>query len=279
MSDKSTYEELEQKVESLEDELRITQDILDAIDDTVFVFNYSNGKSVKWNRSINKKTGYTDEELASFYTPDSWCDNEEDIEKLNIANKEVIDKGKTVVEQNTAIKDGKNIYTEYNSTALKSPDGKSDYIVCVGRDITDRRQAEEALQKAYDNMEQLVAERTADLAQELFDRKKIDKALRESEERIRLLLNSTAEGIYGLDRNGHCTFCNSACLDLLGYKDEKNLLGKNMHDLIHYSRSDGSKYSEDECKIYKAFQQQTPGRVGLKPTTGAGLYQPVPEQH
>src|SRR5262245_51333902 len=41
--------------------------------------------------------------------------------------------------------------------------------------------------------------------------------LRASEEQVRLLLNSTAEAIYGIDLEGRCTFSNAACARLLGY--------------------------------------------------------------
>ncbi len=71
--------------------------------------------------------------------------------------------------------------------------------------------------------------------------------LRENEIQIRLLLNSTAEGIYGLDTSGNCTFCNSSFLRMMGYENEKELLGRNMHQLIHHSHADGSSYPVDEC--------------------------------
>ena len=60
----------------------------------------------------------------------------------------------------------------------------------------------------------------------------------EREERIRLLLDSTAEAIYGIDLNGICTFCNAACTRLLGYDSPAALIGKQMHplDTSHRSR-------------------------------------------
>lgn len=82
---------------------------------------------------------------------------------------------------------------------------------------------------------------------------KLTDELRESEERFRILLNSTAEGIYGLDMDGNCTFSNKACLQLLGITSHEELLGKNMHDLIHHSHSDGSSLDVHDCLIYKAF--------------------------
>lgn len=80
------------------------------------------------------------------------------------------------------------------------------------------------------------------------------KQLREREERISLLLNSTAEGIYGLDKDGCCTFCNPSCLRLLGYTDEHDLLGRHMHPLIHHTREDGTEYPLAECRISQGLQ-------------------------
>jgi PAS domain S-box-containing protein len=86
------------------------------------------------------------------------------------------------------------------------------------------------------------------------DRLNTEQALRASEEQVRLLLDSTAEAIYGLDLEGKCTFCNWACVVTLGYHHTDELLGRNMHDLIHHTRNDGSHYPMQECRIYEAFR-------------------------
>ncbi len=80
-------------------------------------------------------------------------------------------------------------------------------------------------------------------------------ALEAKERQLRLLLESTAEAIYGIDLEGRCTFCNPACLRLLGYERVEDLLGKNMHDQIHHSRQDGTVYPVNECQIYRAFRK------------------------
>ena len=82
-----------------------------------------------------------------------------------------------------------------------------------------------------------------------------EQKTRENEEKLRLLLDSTAEGIYGIDLNGHCTFCNPSALKMLGYKTENDVIGRNMHDLIHHSRPDGTAYPVEECKIFRAFRK------------------------
>lgn len=66
-----------------------------------------------------------------------------------------------------------------------------------------------------------------------------------------LLLESTAEAIYGVDLQGRCTFVNRTLLDLLDYREEE-LLGRDMHALIHYAHADGSPYPAASCKIAKA---------------------------
>jgi PAS domain S-box-containing protein len=110
------------------------------------------------------------------------------------------------------------------------------------------------LQEARDELEVRVERRTAELREEISVRKGTETALRESEERTRLLLDSTAEGIYGVDLMGHCTFCNRAALTLLGYSDISQLLGRSIHDLVHHTRADGSRYPASECPTYKTLQ-------------------------
>ncbi|MDH4318469.1 MAG: PAS domain S-box protein, partial [Desulfobulbaceae bacterium] len=75
----------------------------------------------------------------------------------------------------------------------------------------------------------------------------------ENEEKIRLLLNSTGEGIYGIDVQGNCSMVNRSCLKLLGYDDESEVLGENMHDLIHHADKHGRQYPVEECKIFSVF--------------------------
>jgi len=76
-----------------------------------------------------------------------------------------------------------------------------------------------------------------------------------SGELAELLLNSTGEGIYGVDLAGNCTFANPACLRLLGFDSDSDLLGRNMHELVHHTLPNGDPYPMEECQIYKAFRQ------------------------
>jgi len=87
----------------------------------------------------------------------------------------------------------------------------------------------------------------------LSDRTAAELAIRESEARVRLLLDSAGEGVYGVDLEGRCTFCNPAALQLLGYESAEQVLGWDMHELVHHTRPDGSPYPVEECPISRAF--------------------------
>jgi two-component system, cell cycle sensor histidine kinase and response regulator CckA len=86
------------------------------------------------------------------------------------------------------------------------------------------------------------------------ERERAIQALRDSEERVRLLLNTTAEAICGTDIEGNCTFCNPSSLRLLGYDRPDDLLGKQMHRLMHHTRADGSPYPLEQCQIHARSQ-------------------------
>jgi formate hydrogenlyase transcriptional activator len=90
---------------------------------------------------------------------------------------------------------------------------------------------------------------------DLTDGKSAERALSNSEELVRLILDSAAEAIFGCDPEGTCLFCNRAAVHLLGYDDPNEMLGKNMHALEHHTRLDGTPYPIEECPIYIGFQK------------------------
>ncbi len=96
------------------------------------------------------------------------------------------------------------------------------------------------------NLETVVQERTEEL-------RKANITLSESKDELRLILDSAAEAIYGIDLDGNCTFCNRSCIEMLGYNKQSELLGKNMHWQIHHTRRDGTPLPIHDCRIFKAF--------------------------
>jgi PAS domain S-box-containing protein len=65
------------------------------------------------------------------------------------------------------------------------------------------------------------------------------------------LLQSTGEGICGLDLDGQVSFVNRAGAELLGYTPDQ-LQGENLHEMSHHTRPDGTPYPRDRCPILRA---------------------------
>ena len=104
------------------------------------------------------------------------------------------------------------------------------------------------MQFLVNNLEKTVKERTVEL-------QKTVSTLDENKNQLQLILDSAAEGIYGIDVDGNCTFCNISCVKMLGYTNQSDLLGKNMHSLIHHTQRDGNPLQVGDCKINKAIKQ------------------------
>jgi PAS domain S-box-containing protein len=81
-----------------------------------------------------------------------------------------------------------------------------------------------------------------------------------STDRLSLLLESTGEGIFGIDMAGCCVFVNRSAAQMLGWPAEA-IIGRNMHELIHHTHADGAHYPEADCPIFNAFRQGLPCRI------------------
>ena len=88
------------------------------------------------------------------------------------------------------------------------------------------------------------------IATDITERQRLEREAREAAERARLLLDSTAEGIFGVDRDGRCTFVNRAAAEALG-RPADELVGAHIHDVAHHRRADGSPYPWEECPTHR----------------------------
>jgi PAS domain S-box-containing protein len=77
---------------------------------------------------------------------------------------------------------------------------------------------------------------------------------------LEMLLESAGEGIYGIDLAGRCIFINRAGAELLGYTPDE-VLGRQMHYLIHHSHGDGAPMAVDTCRIFRSFRESRGVRV------------------
>jgi PAS domain S-box-containing protein len=139
--------------------------------------------------------------------------------------------------------------------------------VVLRRDLQKRQQAQVHLQAAHDALEQRVQERTAELTQLNDTLLQVNVRLQEAvvaQEHARkenarlarynqLLLESIGEGVYSIDAQGSCTYLNQRGAQMLGFTPEE-VLGKNMHELIHHHHGDDTPNPVETCPIFQAMQ-------------------------
>jgi len=190
--------------------------------DLILIIDYPGMQTLYVSPAYQKLLGYSVNELQGHSSlavvhPD-------DLPLIHQANEDMARKGTNgvILELRYRHKNGNWHYVDAHGCAVRNSCGELERIVVISRIIDDRILAQHKL--------------------------------RDREERLQLLLDSTAEPIYGLDPSGNCTFCNRAFLRTLGYKDSSDLLGKNMHHVIHHSRADGSTYPVEECRVFEAFR-------------------------
>ena len=149
-----------------------------------------------------------------------------------------------------------------SSSLLEPPDRSGDFAEVMGKHNTIRHYETVHQRKNGTRIEMLMTispirdavDRIVGasmIGRDITERKLAEEALRESEDNLRLFLDSTAEAIYGIDREHRCTFCNPACFRILGYEHVNELVGKNMHNLIHHNRADGTLFPIEECRVHR----------------------------
>ncbi len=186
----------------MERELLQTKELIDtALDsqsDTFFLFELATGKAIRWNRAFREIIGYTDEEISELPAPASYY-SPEDIEKAVVAIQQIMEEGMATVELELICKDGHKVTTEYQISAIYKDNGEIRYVVSIGRDITERKEAE--------------------------------AALHESEERFRSLVENINDFVWEVDANGIYTYASPKVKDLLGYQTEE-VIGKTPFDFM-----------------------------------------------
>ncbi len=82
---------------------------------------------------------------------------------------------------------------------------------------------------------------------------RVERLFRDIERENQLILRAAGEGIYGVNAEGKTTFVNPAAERMLGWSAD-DLVGEDMHTLVHHTRPDGTHYPHEKCPIYAAFR-------------------------
>ncbi len=105
---------------------------------------------------------------------------------------------------------------------------------------------------AFDLRDLAVLALFANQASIAIDNARLFQTLSANESRLRLVLDSAGEAIYGVDRDGMCTFANPSCLRMLGYATEAELIGRHTHTTFHHSHADGGPAPYSACLVHRA---------------------------
>ncbi len=165
--------------------------IIKSMLDTLIVID-PDGKIIKVNQSALNLLGYERDELVGKsiqeIIPEEASTGDSVISKL-VSTDAVVNMEKTYL-----TKDGKRIPVLFSGAVMKQDGGDIQGIVCVARDIIERKKSEMVLQEAHRELEKRVKERTTDLSKanvqlltEIDEHKKTEDALIDSRNELRVL--------------------------------------------------------------------------------------------
>lgn len=98
------------------------------------------------------------------------------------------------------------------------------------------------------------------LAREVQERTRAEAAMRNAEERMRLVLESAGEGIFGTNLAGQLLFINTAACDMLGLVHAE-ALGQEAHALFHHSHADGTPYPREQSPMHRSCVEGSVHRI------------------
>jgi PAS domain S-box-containing protein len=233
---------LERELEKTQQELEISQNqltraeynfksLVNAIADPVVIVN-KKGKFLEINDKISEMTGFTKEDLIgkNFMKTDIVTAKSKAILIKNLAKRTMgINIKPYEIEAKT--KDGESIYLEVNAQKIEYENKSAELVVF--RDITERKMMEKKLEKYAEQLEEKVKERT--------------KTLKENEEKLRSIFNSSPDAIAVSDLKGNIIECNKATLDFLGLSTKDEIIGKN--GLTFVAKQDQQKVKKSMKKV------------------------------
>jgi len=198
----------------------------------------TNGTVFYWNKASERVYGYTAEEAMGrnlgdlIIPPDIRPHFEKALEIGERINKsgEFLPAGELMLLH----KKGHlvPVYSIHTAVAIQS---QKPLLFCIDVDLSERKRVEQQLQKARDELEIRVRERTADLERaneqlrnQIEERERAEKALREAEERFRTIFENTVIGLYRTTPDGKIIMANPALVKMLGYDSFEQLVERNV---------------------------------------------------
>ncbi len=202
--------------------------LFETVSDYLILFN-KKGEIILVNNAFRKISKYNDDILTGKRIELFFRKSEDvNFEKINdITGKEVELKIITKYEERVTI--------SAVFSSIRVITGSENLYLLLGRDLEERKRFEEKLITLHEELEEKIRSRTEELAHtneelllEINDRKKIEKALRQSEERYRNLFENSPIGIYRTTPGGEILMSNPVIIKMLGYGSFKELTERNL---------------------------------------------------
>jgi two-component system sensor histidine kinase/response regulator len=154
---------------------------------------------------------------------------------------------KNVIETTHMTKDGRAVAVEISVTAFVLQSQK--YLSSIVRDISKRKQTEQALEKHQTQLEELVRDRTLELTRAKDQTEKINKAMEEQWTFLRSVIDNIPAIVFVKDTNSFYITANKTCVDFLGERLPAEVQNKN--DLHYYPQEVARKLYQAEQSIFR----------------------------
>ncbi len=199
MDEKPTYEELEQKIKRLTETFSKNEDSLREIQKLAKIGNWEwelEQQSLIWSEEVYHIFGLEPAEFkpsAEAFEATIHPDDREDFLKQREAM--LNDKKKACIDHRIVLPDGSVRCVQERTQLIFNNQNEICRVIGTVQDITDRKHAEESLQKTYDELEQKVEERTIELSNELQERKRAEAELKDAKALLQAAMDSSPAGI------------------------------------------------------------------------------------
>ena len=175
-------------------------------------------------------------------------------------------------------KDGSTVWTEVKTAFLRDEDGQPVGILGIARDITERREAEQALRKAHDESETRIQERTAELANvneelriEIAERVRAEEALREGEEYYNSIIESIPSSLLTIDHNLRVVSANRNFLQK-ARRSESDTIGRRINEVFSLAVLVSSRLEERITEVFETGRSSRGGEMERLPGLFGRVY-------
>jgi len=186
----------------------------------IFCIVDRHGRIIRWNSALEETTEYSRLEIEKMHPVDFFDASEKPL--IRDKMEQAFTLGAAEVEAGLVTRDGRSI--PFHFRTVRTTLGGEACLIGTGIDISRWKTAETGLRRAHSELEARIQERTGAIAE-------MNRRLKNSEERLRVLIETTSDWVWEVDSKAVYTYVSPRVRDLLGYEPGE-LLGKTPFDLM-----------------------------------------------